>query len=217
MITYHKSSVNDYSYGVRVDIREEVRKETVTKIHGQLTNHDLTILEKELIAIPANIPTTLGGGNHGHAGILMDPARYLIVTGGVAFANPANPRNYPANVPRNGAAGIRARAEVEHKEEVKEYETFQGVMQATKDIILEAVYHEYLLEIEDEIIGFLNQTPTDMLNYLQNRGGALDFADTKTLLVERDGEWDASEVPQLNFNRVEKVIKDLPVLASTQT
>jgi hypothetical protein len=42
--------------------------------------------------ILANIPTTLGGGNHGHAGILMDPARYLL-TAGVPFANPANPGN----------------------------------------------------------------------------------------------------------------------------
>ena len=54
----------------------------------------------------------------------MDPARYLTVTGGVAFATPANPGNYPANVPGNAAAGIRARAEAEHKEEVKECETF---------------------------------------------------------------------------------------------
>ena len=194
--------------GVRADIREEVRKETVTKIHGQPTNQDLTILEKELIAILANIPTTLGGGNHGHAGILMEPTRYLL-TAGVPFNNPANPGNYPLTVAGNAAAGVRARAEAEHKEEVREYETFQGVIQATKDIFLEAVDHEYLLEIEDEILGFLNQTPTDMLNHLRNRGGALDFADTKTLLAERDGEWDASEVPQLYFNRVEKAIQGL--------
>ena len=82
-------------------------------------------------------------------------------------------------------------------------------MQATKDIILEAVDHNYLLEIEDKIIGFLNQTPTDMLNHLRNRGGALDFADTKTLLAERDREWNPSEVPQLYFNRVEKAIQGL--------
>ncbi len=119
--------------GVRADIRDEVRKETVTKIHGQPTNQDLMILEKELIAILANIPTTLGGGNHGHAGILMDPARYLM-TAGVQFVNPANPGNYPANVPGKAAAGVWARAEAEHKEEVKEYETFQGVVQAAKDI-----------------------------------------------------------------------------------
>jgi hypothetical protein len=169
----------------------------------------LTILKKELISILANIPTTLGGENHGHTGILMDPARYLIVTEGVAFTNPANPRNYPANFPGNAAAGVWARAEAEHKEEVEEYEPFQGVMQATKDIILEAVDNKYLLEIEDKILGFLNQTPTDMLNHLRNRGGALDFADTKKMLAERDREWDASEAPQLYFNRVEKAIQGL--------
>jgi hypothetical protein len=98
------------------------------------------------------------------------------------FNNPANPRNYPANAAGNAAAGVRAQAEAEHKEEVKEYETFQGVTQATKDIILEAVDHEYLLEIEDEILGFLNQTPTDMLTHHRNRGGALDFADTKNVI-----------------------------------
>jgi hypothetical protein len=194
--------------GVRADVRDEVRKETVTKIHGQPTNKDLTILEKELIAILANIPTTLGGGNHGHAGILMDPARYLL-TAGIPFVNPANPGNYPAGVAGNAAAGARARAEAQHKEEVKEYETFQGVTQATKDIIMEAVDHEYLLEIEDEILGFLNETPISIMNHLRNRGGTLDFADTKTLLAERDGEWDASEVPQIYFNRVEKAIQGL--------
>jgi hypothetical protein len=59
------------------------------------------------------------------------------------------------------------------------------VIQATKDIIiLKAVDLEYLLKIKDEILGFLNQTPTQMLTHLRNRGGALDFADTKTLLAE---------------------------------
>jgi hypothetical protein len=91
--------------GVQADIREEVRKETVTKIHGQPTNQDLTIFKKELIAILANIPTTLGGGNHGHAGIIIEQARYLLMTG-VIFTNPVNPGTYPANVPGNAAAGV---------------------------------------------------------------------------------------------------------------
>jgi hypothetical protein len=55
--------------GVSADIREKVRKKTVAKIHGQPTNQDITIFEKELIAILANIPTTLRGENHQHAGI----------------------------------------------------------------------------------------------------------------------------------------------------
>jgi hypothetical protein len=101
--------------GVRADIQEEVRKETVTKINREPTNQDLATLEKDFIAILANIPTTLGGGKHGHAGIIVEPARYLLMMGGVAFANPANPGTYPANVPGNAMAGVKARVEVEHK------------------------------------------------------------------------------------------------------
>jgi methionine synthase II (cobalamin-independent) len=48
-----------------------------------------------------------------------------------------------------------------------------------------------------------------MLTHLWNCGGALDFADTKTLLAERDSKWDASKVPQIYFNRVEKAIQGL--------
>jgi hypothetical protein len=68
-------------------------------------NQDLTILEKELIAILAKIPTTLGGGNHGHVGIIVKTARYLLMTGTV-IVNPPDPGTYPANVVGNEAAGV---------------------------------------------------------------------------------------------------------------
>jgi hypothetical protein len=195
--------------GIRADIRDELKKESVTKIHGQPTSHDLTILEKELIAILAGIPTALGGGNFGHVGVIMEAAAYLTMTAGTAFVDPANPGVYPAGLAANAAATIRARAEAEHKELINQFETFEGVRQGVKDLILEAVDNEYLIEIEHETLGFLNQTPRQMLDHLLARGGALDFADTKELLAERDGDWNVSENPQLYFNRVEKAMKGL--------
>jgi hypothetical protein len=45
--------------GLRANNREKLQKEMVTKIHGQPMDHDATLLEKELIAITATIPTTL--------------------------------------------------------------------------------------------------------------------------------------------------------------
>jgi hypothetical protein len=48
-----------------------------------------------------------------------------------------------------------------------------------------------------------------MLEHLHNRGGSLDFVDTKELLAERDDKWNVSKNPQLYFNRVEKSIKGL--------
>ena len=194
--------------GKRAETRDELRKESITKIHGQPTDQDITTLEKELIVIAASIPTTLGGGNHGHAGLIVDATKYLTMAG-VAFVIPPNPGIYPAGLAANAAAGTRARAEAEHKEEVAQYKILKGVEQALKDIILEAVENDYLMEIEDDTLGFLNQSPRQMIDHLKARGGALDFADTKTLLAERDMEWNLSENPQVYFNRVEKAVKAL--------
>ena len=195
--------------GILADIRDELKKETVTKIHGQPMSLDLTILEKEVIAILAGIPMALGGGNFGHVGIIMEAAAYSTMTAGIAFVNPANPGVYPAGLAAKAAATVRAQAEAEHKELIGQFETFEGVRIGVKDLILEAVDNEYLIEVEHETLGFLNQTPRQMLDHLLARGGALDFADTKELLAKRDGEWNISKNPQLYFNRVEKVVKGL--------
>jgi hypothetical protein len=193
--------------GKQAETRDELRKESITKIHGQPTDQDITTLKKELIAIAANIPTTLGGENYGRAGLIVDATKYLTMAG-VAFVIPPNPGIYPAGLAANAVAGTWARA-VEHKEEVAQYKILKGVEQALKDIILEAVENDCLVEIEDDTLGVLNQTPRQMIDHLKARGGALDFADTKTLLAERDTEWDLSKNPQVYFNRVEKAVKAL--------
>jgi hypothetical protein len=90
--------------GLLAETREELRKELVTKIHGQPTDQDITMLKKELIAITASIPSALGGGNHGHAGIIVEPAKYLTMAG-TAFTNPPHPGIYPAGLAANATVG----------------------------------------------------------------------------------------------------------------
>ncbi len=110
----------------------------------------LTILEKEIIAILTNIPTTLGGGNYGHVGIIMEPTEYSTMSGQINFADPLNPGFYPANLTTNAAAGTRAKSEAEHKELIIQYKTFEGVNLGTKDLILEAMENKYLIKIDHE-------------------------------------------------------------------
>ena len=62
--------------GIIADTREELRKEEIMKIFCQPTEHDITKMEKELTAIAAATPSNLGGGNHGHAGIIVEDAKY---------------------------------------------------------------------------------------------------------------------------------------------
>jgi hypothetical protein len=82
-------------------------------------------LEKELISIAANIPTALGGGNHGHAGIIVEPTKYLFMRGGTAFVNSINPGIYPTGPAANAAPGTHAMADAVHKERLSNSKSLQ--------------------------------------------------------------------------------------------
>jgi hypothetical protein len=101
------------------------------------------------------------------------------MTGGNQFVAPQNPGVYPANIAGNAANAVRSQEESLHKALVQEFEIYCGVEQTLKDIIIKAVENDYMLEIENEILGYLNQTPKRMIQHLPNRGGQLDFTDTK--------------------------------------
>jgi hypothetical protein len=151
----------------------------------------------------------LGGGNYGQVGIIMEPTESSTMSGGIAFTNPLNPGFYPATLAATATVGTRAKAEAEHKELINQYKTFKGVRLGTKYLILEAVENKYLIKIEHKTLGFLNKTPRRMLEHILNRGGALDFANTKNLIAKRDGEWNINKKLQIYFNRVKKAMKSL--------
>ncbi len=50
------------------DTWKDVAEREVTKVHGQLTNQDLNLLEDELLRVASSYHSKLGGGAHGHAG-----------------------------------------------------------------------------------------------------------------------------------------------------
>jgi hypothetical protein len=90
------------------------------------------------------------------------------MTRGTIFVNPVHPGIYPAGLAANAAAGTGATAEAVHKEQIAQFKIFAGVEQALKDIIHEAVNHDYLLEIKDDTWGFLNQTRRSIINRLRS-------------------------------------------------
>jgi hypothetical protein len=90
-----------------------------------------------------------------------------------------------------------------------------------KDIIIKAVESNYLLEIEDETLVFLNQTPRTMLNHLCNRGGALDFADTKNTIHRKRPrmgcKWGTNIVLQLSGKGNETTYLSGNIIGSKRT
>jgi len=117
------------------DIIELLSKKAVTKIAGQPNDRELVQLEKELVAIEMTVSTALGGGRHGHAGLIISDAEYARRTNGIHFVIPAHPGVYPQNVTTTN----KGRREAEHKELIKQYKVCAGVEQVLREKILEVV------------------------------------------------------------------------------
>jgi hypothetical protein len=63
----------------------------LTKIHGKPVYESLQNVLIELKANASSVPSTLGGGQHGHLGLLLSTVRYLTVPLAVPWVTPGNP------------------------------------------------------------------------------------------------------------------------------
>jgi hypothetical protein len=84
---------------IKQDIKDSLDKFELTKINGQPSNADMNHLTLELGAVLATIPTTNGGGDHGHVGMILDETEYtLFSSGATPFTGPKNPGPFPTTV-----------------------------------------------------------------------------------------------------------------------
>jgi len=152
--------------------RKAVVEHTMTTIQGQPMTKEIDLLDNKLTAIASSFPSNLGGGMHGHAGLVKNAANYALFAPGFPFVVPANPGLYPAGpIP----AVQCAQRETEHKALVVQFQTCTGVAKGLKDLILKAVDEDFLLELRDEVVTYLNVTPQQMLTHLRDRWGMMDF------------------------------------------
>ena len=63
---------------------------TLTKIHGEPTYFQLKELKNELKSNATSVTTDLGGGRHGHLGLVLTPTEYLAVST-TAYNRPTHP------------------------------------------------------------------------------------------------------------------------------
>ena len=66
----------------------------IPKIEGIPDYEALTSLKNMLYANAATLPTTLGGGKHGHMGLIMDPTVYATISS-TPYVIPQNPGDPP--------------------------------------------------------------------------------------------------------------------------
>ncbi len=113
-------------------MRKAVAKCTVAKIHGQPMNQDIGYLDDEFTSVASSFPSELGGGLHGHTGLVKNIADYDAFAPGTPFVPPPNPGYYPqGNIP----AAQCGQWEAEHKAFIAQFQICMGVSKGLKDLI----------------------------------------------------------------------------------
>jgi hypothetical protein len=141
----------------------------------------LNQLTKDLINATGSITTQNGGGEHGHMGMVVDEAEYITFSWNAAhFLVPVNPGPYPTVV--NNDVVIHECEIAKHKAEIVKYKTYLGVENWLRRMVVKAIDHEWIAELESDTMGFNHLSPKALLTHLQNVRGSLDHMDVTKLI-----------------------------------
>ena len=120
---------------------------TLTKIIGEPTRETLDVLFNELKANAGMINTDLGGGAHGHLGLLLSAAKYDTIAPGTPYTRPAHPG--PLVIPAGTAQHAAYRMTLDHQRDVKAYNATIEIEKALIKQIVEAIDKNYLLPLRN--------------------------------------------------------------------
>ena len=140
----------------------------LTKIHGEPTFESIRTLQRELIINAHCVHTHLGGGAHGHLGLVLSPREYAMHSNAAYFrlAHPGALRIPPETAPHL-ADTIRD----QHKEQVRLFREVQGVEQALCQQITTAIESQYLEAFRDVNIGRITLPISDLICQLYQMYG----------------------------------------------
>ena len=139
----------------------------LTPIEGKPTNPTIKQLRRELYSNARAIPSTRGGGQHGHLGELMDAAAYTALTG-TPWTTPPHPGPAP-NIPVGATQHQIAKANRTYAATITELSILGQVRADLRRMVLDAVEKIYLVELEDDNFGFAEVSALDMLEHLEDR------------------------------------------------
>eukprot|EP00980_Cylindrotheca_fusiformis_P022234 scaffold9146_cov105-Cylindrotheca_fusiformis.AAC.4 len=132
----------------------------------------LHALRTALCANAAITPSSLGGGRHGHMGIVVSPTVYATHAPGTPYHAPPNPGR-TAVIPA-GAFVIGA-IERAHKAETQDWQEYSNLHNALKNALCKAVHPQYLYRLQHPLIGHANSSVQEMFTHLFDTYAKMDY------------------------------------------
>ena len=166
----------------------------VTKISGEPTYYTLQNLHKQIKSNAASVPSTLGGGQHGHLGLVLDPLKYKTISL-VPFQRPVDPGATPPFVNGMGWEEMQAVALI-HANSCQLYQQVVAVETALRQQLTEAIEPAYLEELRNPISNVIEHPSNVIFETLFRNYGTIKTGE----LIEK-----YTELSAFNFN------SDLPI------
>ena len=144
----------------------------LTKIHGEPTYHTLKILKNELKANASSVQSNLGGGSHGHLGLVLTRAEYALIA--IApYINPPHPGQL--NIAPGTANHEAERLTREHRELVREWRETVDIEKALIKQIVKAIEPNYLKALRNTTTNTITQSVNQILTYLFDCYGLVEY------------------------------------------
>jgi hypothetical protein len=154
--------------------------------HSKPTPRAIRLLRSELYANVTAIASELGGGEHGHLGMLMPAAEYIAISnGGVPYDIPVRP---PMPV-FQGTAAVIATTQANYERETATYTTHRDLSTHIKQLILTAVPKIYLDALSHPDFGYANVSPRQLLTHLVTTCGQITTMDLRDNLQRIKSPW----------------------------
>lgn len=167
--------------------------ETIYDVHTKL---------KENAAI---VPTTLGGGAHGHLGLLLGPATYHALTG-EDFDFPNDPGATPT-IPAGTNVANTNRLIREHTSNLKTFQECLRTDNALKQQIQDAFDPVYLRGLRNRHTAFANVRTLQMIQHLYTNYGPISQVDLDSNHKRLNSPYDPSVPIEILFQQIEDAVE----------
>ena len=161
-----------------VDYTTYFATKTLPRIHGEPDYPQLKILKDHLKANASRVTSELGGGGHGHLGLILTPAEYATVSG-TPYIRPHHPGALiiPPGTTQHASQVLRDT----HKKQVTLFHQTIDLDNALKKQITDALDKEYYDDLLDRTTNTILQPIPDILDFLFTNFGEVESG---TLIAE---------------------------------
>jgi hypothetical protein len=177
----------------------------LSKIIGVPSYDTLHTLNQEIKSNAISVHSNLGGGQHGHLGLVISPNAYAFLAD-IPYVRPGHPA--PLDVPVAATRHQQDLLERTYKEALRLFHEVRGVERALMQQIVSAVEPQYLTAMRNRTTGQFNVTIFQLLHNLLTVYGKI--TPSQLLQLEQETKtftYDPVTPVDVVFNKVEDLVE----------